>query len=198
MVALCWPTRFAALPLKKLLAAERSLLRPLTSGGASHVVLKDFVKSAKSERPDLLHVAVDGELGAAARDLVRARGARFNRGVVFKEYVATRKYAVEMGDSPNEWRLWFGRGELLCAAPNSLAALRRDATRVPAEVLTRAAEAARALGAPFLTIDVAEATEDVRWRPVRTTAGGGYHWTGYSRRVLPGGCKYCRPWIFRR
>merc|ERR1719263_2073772 len=70
-------------------------------GGCTHVCLKDFVKSAKHKRPDLLKVVVDDDLAAKACELVSARGAAFNRGVVFKEHVAARMYDVP--------RIWGGR-----------------------------------------------------------------------------------------
>lgn len=59
---------------------------------ARSVALKDYVKSAKHKSPHLLCVDVDDDLPAAAVELVRARAGRFNRGVVFKEYVPTRVY----------------------------------------------------------------------------------------------------------
>ena len=129
--------------------------------GCTHVCLKDFVKSAKHKRPDLLKVVVDDDLAAKACQLVSARGAAFNRGVVFKEHVAARMYDVPLDlggqtTGPNEWRLWFCDGTMVECSPNSAAALLPSATKVPDAVIAWATEAARAIASPYATIDVSE------------------------------------------
>jgi hypothetical protein len=129
--------------------------------GCTHVCLKDFVKSAKHKRPDLLKVVVDDDLAAKACQLVSARGAAFNRGVVFKEHVAARMYDVplDLGGQttcPNEWRLWFCNSKMVECSPNSAAALLPRATKVPDAVIAWATEAARTIASPYATIDVSE------------------------------------------
>merc|ERR1712224_834375 len=63
-------------------------------------------------------------LAAKACQLVSARGAAFNRGVVFKEHVAARMYDVPLDlggrtTGPNEWRLWFCDGTMVECSPFS-------------------------------------------------------------------------------
>lgn len=125
--------------------------------GCSHVVLKDYVKSAKFSRPDLLHVAVDRHLARAAAALVRARGMAFNRGVVFKERIAMAKYAVgTAGDYTNEWRLWLGpQQEVLALVPNSEQVI-KGAPHPPDAIVQAAQKAAKRIGAPFVTVDFGE------------------------------------------
>mmetsp|Transcript_80046 Transcript_80046/g.226535 ORF Transcript_80046/g.226535 Transcript_80046/m.226535 type:complete len:298 (+) Transcript_80046:84-977(+) len=139
----------------------------LREAGVRDVFLKDFVKSAKDTSSRFARVRVDGYLAEVAVDFVAERGVRFHRGVVFKEWVCFTMYACRGGACTNEWRLWFGNGELLSAVPNSFQ--EESAERPPADVLQRAQEAAVAVSCPYMTIDVAE-TEG-GWIAVEVGAG---------------------------
>lgn len=134
--------------------AFTQVLQKVTNWGCSHVVLKDFVKSAKTEGNRFMKVAINNELPDLACEFVHIRGRRFNRGVVFKEWVEL-EYCKNRGEYvTNEWRLWFCRGELLAVTPNSFQDDSCD--KVPEAMIAAACEAAKNLASPYLTIDLAE------------------------------------------
>lgn len=123
------------------------------SWNCRYVVLKDYVKSAKAQGSRFLQVPVDEDLAEVAMDFVRARGERFNEGVVFKEYVELMRYAGRAGYTTNEWRLWFMCQQLVKVAANSF---QEEADEPPKEVLEQVTEMAQSIDSPYFTIDLAE------------------------------------------
>jgi len=140
----------------------------IRSWGCQYVMLKDFVKSAKANSERFSKVGIDENLADVAIDLVHIRGRRFNRGVVFKEWVDLRHYATRSGYVPNEWRLWFGKGKLLTMLPNSFQ--EESASSVPRETVDMACRAAHDIGSPYMTIDVAETIDG--WIALEAGDGG--------------------------
>lgn len=148
------------------------------SWGCPSVMIKDFVKSAK-DVPDgqrFLEVPADDpvELARLAVEFVSARGARFNRGVVFKEFVPLKKYRDAWGcvRATNEWRCFFGPGgRLLSADRNSNQP--RGASEPPKSLVDDVSTAVEAIGSPYMTVDLAEGSEpDGRWFVLEAGEGG--------------------------
>jgi len=132
-------------------------------------MLKDYIKSVK-EQARFFKVPVE-EAAEAACELVHARGLRFERGVVFKQWVQLALYPGKQtsAGAPNEWRLWFCRGELLSMHPNSFQS--DAAPPPPAASVAAAARAAAGLDSPFLAVDLAE-REDGEWICLESNDGG--------------------------
>ena len=137
--------------------------------GCEFVMLKDYIKSVK-EQARFFKVPVE-EAAEAACELVHARGLRFERGVVFKQWVQLALYPGKQtsAGAPNEWRLWFCRGELLSMHPNSFQS--DAAPPPPAASVAAAARAAAGLDSPFLAVDLAE-REDGEWICLESNDGG--------------------------
>lgn len=150
------------------------------SWGCTHVVVKDFVKSAKHVLPGCLAVpvAVGGRVvQAAACDVARARALRFNKGIVLKQ-------RVDLSDENNEWRLWLANRRLLSMCPNSAPPDVLGMTggggwsvtvgqRPPPPCVVAAAEAAAAaLNVPFMTVDFAAAASSASTGTITDPATG--------------------------
>jgi len=136
--------------------------------GCEFVMLKDYIKAAK-EQGRFFKVPVE-EAAELASELVHARGARFERGVVFKQWVQLAFYpGKQKSKATNEWRLWFCRRALLSLHPNSF---QSDAAPMPpASAVEAAVEAAARLASPFLAIDLAEC-DDGEWICLESNDGG--------------------------
>eukprot|EP00434_Breviolum_minutum_P016086 symbB.v1.2.014178.t1/scaffold1030.1/size143088/2 len=133
----------------------QTTLREVESWGCRYVLLKDYVKSAKAHGTRFMQVPVDDELPDTACDFVHARGARFNEGVVFKEYVELARYPGRGDYTTNEWRLWFIQQELVEISPNSFQ-VEDEVEPVPVDVLQQVTSMAQSIDNPYITIDVAE------------------------------------------
>lgn len=130
------------------LAQHREEISADSKATITHVMLKDYVKSAK---PHFLKVPIEPEfpgsssLAQHAVDFVHERGISFNRGVVFKEHVPM----PERESSRAEWRLWFIGGKLHSVNFNSEGDLHGATPRVPQRFLEAAEEAATKLAHHF-------------------------------------------------
>ena len=131
--------------------------------GCEYVMIKDYLKAVK-EQGRFFKVPVE-EAAEYASELVHARGAKFERGVVFKQWVQLALHAGEL----NEWRLWFCRSTMLSMHPNSFQG--DTAPPPPATAIDAAAAAATRLDSPFLAIDLAE-LEDGGWICLESNDGG--------------------------
>ena len=131
-------------------------------------MLKDYIKSVK-EQGRFFKVPVE-EAAELACELVHARGNRFERGIVFKQWVQLAFYpGKQTMATPNEWRLWFCGSEMLSMHPNSFQG--DAAPSPPAEAMTAAVHAAAKLDSPFVAIDLAE-REDGEWICLESNDGG--------------------------
>ena len=101
-----------------------------------------------------MKVPVD-ELEGMGAELVAARGPAFNKGVVFKEWEELAKVQTRGDCVTNEWRLFFGDGMLL-GRPNPNSFQPHTSAAPPEGMVRRAAEAARSLGSPYVSIDIAQ------------------------------------------
>ena len=136
--------------------------------GCQFVMLKDYIKAAK-EQGRFFKVAVE-EAAECACELVHARGSRFERGVVFKQWVALAFYpGKQKSKATNEWRLWFSNRAMLSMHRNSFQS--DAAPPPPAAAVDAAADAAARLGSPFLAIDLAE-RDDGEWICLESNDGG--------------------------
>lgn len=130
------------------------VIEEVKAWGCRYVLIKDYVKSLKDQSKRFMKVRVDHNLAESCCNFVAARGHRFNRGVVLKEWVEMAHYSGHREAALNEWRLFFARGQLLAQLPNSFQDKRAD--QVPLSVVEWAKNVATCLGSPYLTIDVAE------------------------------------------
>lgn len=136
--------------------------------GCEFVMLKDYIKAAK-EQGRFFKVAVE-EAAECACELVHARGSRFERGVVFKQWVQLAFYpGKQEPKATNEWRLWFCRCAMLSMHPNSFQS--EVAPPPPAAAVDAAIAAATRLDSPFLAIDLAE-RDDGEWICLESNDGG--------------------------
>lgn len=132
------------------------------------VMLKDYIKAAK-EQGRFFKVAVE-EAAEFACELVHARGSRFERGVVFKQWVQLAFYpGKQKTKATNEWRLWFSGRTMLSMHPNSFQS--DTAPPPPAAAVDAAIDAAARLDSPLLAIDLAE-REDGEWICLESNDGG--------------------------
>lgn len=145
-----------------------STVAEISKWKCSHVMLKDFVKSAKGQGDRFMQALVDDDLSTLACELVSVRGARFNRGVVFKELKNLERYEVRGEYTTNEWRLWFGNYNLLEASPNSFQGV--NCLRPPDDVLAAVTRAARQIANPYMTVDIAE--DEDGWIVLEAGDGG--------------------------
>lgn len=150
--------------------------------GCSHVMLKDYVKSAKDITTTFTKVSTSShsELCELASLLVDARGSRFNKGIVFKEYFELKYYHVRSMIVTNEWRCFFGpHGKMLSMDTNSSQCDPRKevihgegAVSLPStDILTYITSAAKLIGSPYITIDIAEKS-DGSWFVLEAGDGG--------------------------
>lgn len=133
------------------------------------VLLKDFVKSPKDSTQRFMKAEVGPELTELACELVAVRGVRFNRGVVFKEWMPLVNYMARRGPVTNEWRLFFMCGKLVSMDPNSF----QDGTccsQPPDEIIAAVCEAVMQIGSPYMTVDLAEGED--RWFALEAGDGG--------------------------
>eukprot|EP00435_Cladocopium_sp_Y103_P052766 s1352_g16.t1 len=117
-----------------------------------------------------MQVPVDDELPEVAMDFVKARGARFNEGVVFKEYVELVRYPGRGEFTTNEWRLWFMHQNLVEITANSFQEVEQVEV-LPEEVLQQVKEMAKHIQSPYFTIDLAE-TDSGAWIILEAGDGG--------------------------
>lgn len=136
----------------------------------THVVLKDYVKSAKATGQRFMQVLADAELPDEACDFVKARGCRFNRGVVFKEHVELSRYATRGGYVTNEWRIWFMHAVVAEVVPNSYQD--EQAMSPPQAFLDALCSVAAAFPNPYISIDVAETAQLSQWIVLEAGDGG--------------------------
>mmetsp|Transcript_153766 Transcript_153766/g.493054 ORF Transcript_153766/g.493054 Transcript_153766/m.493054 type:complete len:219 (+) Transcript_153766:325-981(+) len=136
---------------------------------ARFVLLKDYVKSAKDCDQRFMKVEVEQDLADLACDLVATRGRRFNRGVVFKEWVPLVHYSSGGRPVTNEWRLVFANGALISADPNSFQEA-GDCAEPPPQIVSAAQEAVLKIGSPYMTVDLAEGEDG--WIALETGDGG--------------------------
>lgn len=145
-------------------------LEEVKGWGCRYVVLKDYVKSAKAHGSRFMQVPVDDDLPEVACDFVKARGARFNEGVVFKEYVELVRYPGRGDFTTNEWRLWFMHQNLVEITANSFQEV-EQVEPLPEEVLQQVKEMAKQIQSPYFTIDLAE-TDSGAWIILEAGDGG--------------------------
>eukprot|EP00759_Apiculatamorpha_spiralis_P025386 PhF_6_TR28353/c0_g1_i3/m.42047 len=129
------------------LATAQELVSSWLPAGITHVMLKDYVKSAK---PHFLKVPLEDvkHVAQCALHLVHERGSAFNRGVVFKEYVETPPRI-------NEWRMWYIRGKLHSCDYNVQVGVSAGQAKLPADVVEKVTAAVQCLQCTFITVDMA-------------------------------------------
>lgn len=136
--------------------------------GPGPLVLKDHVKSAKELWREACFVPADctrAQLGAMCERLIEARGERFEGGFVLRRFLPFRTWGqTPTGPAYQEFRLFFGRHRLLCAAPYFDA----DLDTPDFSAFERLA---RRIDSPFFTMDLA-CLESGDWAIVELNDGG--------------------------
>jgi hypothetical protein len=132
-------------------------------------LLKDHVKSAKEEWEEACFVpagASKDELTRVAKALLAHRGDRFARGFVIRKFLDLATSSVRTSERriPDEHRLFFWEGELVCHAPY------HDVGDRLADVAPFAILGKR-IASPFFTADVAFLS-DGGWIVVEINDGG--------------------------
>ena len=131
-------------------------------------IIKDWVKSAKRRWREGCFIPA-GTTKAQFREIFSVfrteRGARFNRGVVLREFLPIVERGSEIHGLPliEETRLFFWQNQIL--VPPS------ERSPSPLDEQWRWEEIARRFRSPFLTIDVAFLT-DGTWKVVEVGDGG--------------------------
>mmetsp|Transcript_26075 Transcript_26075/g.43059 ORF Transcript_26075/g.43059 Transcript_26075/m.43059 type:complete len:330 (+) Transcript_26075:261-1250(+) len=138
--------------------------------GCEAVMMKDFVKSAKGQAQRFMRITEMEDLAELACELVQVRGSAFNRGIVVKELKPLMHYRAHGEPVTNEFRLFYGRGELLePPCPNSYQGTSTE--KPPAAMVQATTRAARALRSPYVSIDLAESA-DGSWFCLESGDGG--------------------------
>lgn len=132
-------------------------------------LLKDHVKSAKDEWEEACFVpagATRADFAAVAQALLAHRGDRFARGFVIRKFLELAPSGVRTSERriPDEHRLFFWEGELVCHAPYHDIGDRLTDT-------TPFAVFGRRIDSPFFTADVSFLM-DGRWIVVEINDGG--------------------------
>jgi hypothetical protein len=121
--------------------------------GDGPCLLKDHVKSAKELWVEACFVPADctrERLGAMCERLLEARGDRFEGGFVLRRYLPFRGYGqTPSGPAFLEYRLFFARHKLVCAAPYF-------DFDVETPDFTPFERLARRIDSPFFAMDLAE------------------------------------------
>jgi hypothetical protein len=120
--------------------------------------VKDHVKSVKEEWDACCFVppgADRARFERVVRAMIEARGDRFERGVVVREYEEPRVLGYRMPERalPDEHRVFVVRGEVAAHAPYHDV----DAEPLSGAELDVVAEAARTIRSPFFALDVMRA-----------------------------------------
>ncbi|MFI8523025.1 ATP-grasp domain-containing protein [Promicromonospora sukumoe] len=132
-------------------------------------VVKDYVKSRKHEWDEACFVPDLADTEAATRVIARMvelQGDDLAGGIVVRAF---EQFAPDDGGRAQEVRVWWVGGVpvLVTAHPDAGAG---GAAEVPAEVLDVVGTSVRALGAPFVTTDLALRTDGV-WRVIEVGDG---------------------------
>ena len=134
----------------------------------SDAIIKDWVKSAKRKWQEACFIPA-GTSQARFHEIFhqfrQERGARFNRGVVLREYMPIVQRGGDIHGLPimEETRLYFWQGQVL-TSPDSR-------TPSPVDELDRWEVIARRFSSPFITIDVALLRDD-SWKIVEVGDAG--------------------------
>jgi ATP-grasp domain, R2K clade family 3 len=136
--------------------------------GEGPFLLKDHVKSAKERWNECCFVprgASKLEFCEVCENLVEARGARFERGLVVREYLPLRQLAASDGTPVSyEFRIFFADGRPIASE------LYDDVDAPPADLSTFDSLGHR-IDSPFFTADVA-ALDSGKWMVVEIGDGG--------------------------
>lgn len=132
-------------------------------------IIKDHVKSAKEEWEEACFVPADAskdDFVRVAKALLAQRGDQFERGFVIRKFVdlATSSVRTRERRIPDEHRLFFWQGELVCHAPY------HDIGDHLAEV-SQFEVIGKRIASPFFTADVAFRS-DGGWIIVEINDGG--------------------------
>jgi hypothetical protein len=136
-------------------------------------LLKDHVKSAKDDWEEACFVpagATKADFASVAKALLAHRGDRFARGFVIRKFLELAPSGVRTNERriPDEHRLFFWEGELVCHAPYH--DLPDDGGDRLADI-TPFAVLGRRIDSPFFTADVSFLM-DGRWIVVELNDGG--------------------------
>lgn len=116
------------------------------------IIIKDYVKSEKGN-PDLFILnkeLTNEEFAKRVQRFIDARGKLFNKGLVFKQVVALKKY----NNCSNEWRMFFADKKLVTIAKNS--EIDVDTLIPDANAIKIFSDLAKKIPSSFFTIDIAE------------------------------------------
>ncbi|MBZ0116739.1 MAG: ATP-grasp domain-containing protein [Sandaracinaceae bacterium] len=132
-------------------------------------LLKDHVKSVKEQWEDACFVpggATKQEFMRIAETMVELRGERFARGIVIRKFLELAPSSVRTAERriPDEHRLFFWEGKLICHAPY-------HDVGDPLDDVSQFSLLGRRIASPFFTADVAF-LRDGGWIVVEINDGG--------------------------
>ncbi|WP_423463612.1 ATP-grasp domain-containing protein [Promicromonospora sp. MS192] len=145
-------------------------VRPLVEAlGGGPGVVKDYVKSRKHEWYEACYIPELTDVAGATRvvaRMVELQEDALAGGIVVRAF---EQFEADAGGRSREVRVWWveGAAVLTTAHPDAVSA---DAEPVPGEVYDAVGASVQALGAPFVTTDVALRT-DGAWRVIEVGDG---------------------------
>lgn len=134
----------------------------VVNGAFDAFMMKDFVKSVKQTGfPQRIETPLtQDECDELTEEFIRLRGDLYTGGIVCKQYVELKKYAMRT----NEWRGFYLGGRLLTLSGNSM---QPPTCPKPADDLVARMEG---FASPFYTVDFGE-LEDGTWTVLETGDG---------------------------
>ncbi len=141
---------------------EERMSAGVVNGAFDAFMMKDFVKSVKQTGfPQRIETPLtQDECDELTEEFIRLRGDLYTGGIVCKQYVELKKYAMRT----NEWRGFYLGGRLLTLSGNSM---QPPTCPKPADDLVARMEG---FASPFYTVDFGE-LEDGTWTVLETGDG---------------------------